>query len=151
MNTTQHFDADVAIIGYGPSGLAAALCLGHYGIRTIALERDQAIYPRARAVTVNDWTMRCFQSLGLDEELARTMDPTVALRWITYEGHQITRMDFPPSRLGRHPTSYAIYQPAMEEVLRRANERHAEHVDVRFGVEVTDVVQDSEGVTVTSR
>jgi 3-(3-hydroxy-phenyl)propionate hydroxylase len=151
MNTTAHFDADVAIIGYGPSGLAAALCLGHYGIRTIALERDRAIYPRARAVTVNDWTMRCFQSLGLDEELARTMDPTVALRWITHEGHQITRMDFPPSRLGRHPTSYAIYQPAMEEVLRRANERHAEHVDVRFGVEVTDVVQDSEGVTVSSR
>lgn len=151
MSTTQNFDADVAIIGYGPSGLAASLCLGHYGIRTITLERDQAIYPRARAVTVNDWTMRCFQSLGLDEELARTMDPTVALRWITHEGHQITRMDFPPSRLGRHPTSYAIYQPAMEEVLRRANERHAEHVDVRFGVEVTDVVQDSEGVTVTSR
>ena len=49
----------------------------------------------------------------------------MALRWITYEGHQITRMDFPPSRLGRHPSSYAIYQPAMEEVLRRANERHA--------------------------
>jgi 3-(3-hydroxy-phenyl)propionate hydroxylase len=88
MSTITHFDADVAIIGYGPSGLAAALCLGHCGIRTIALERDQAIYPRARAVTVNDWTMRCFQSLGLDEELARTMDPTVALRWITHEGHR---------------------------------------------------------------
>ena len=55
------FDADVAIIGYGPSGLAAALSLGHYGIRTIAFERDREIYPRARAVTVNDWKMRCFQ------------------------------------------------------------------------------------------
>ena len=72
------FDADVAIIGYGPSGLAAALSLGHYGIRTIAFERDREIYPRARAVTVNDWTMRCFQSLGLDEELARTMDADLA-------------------------------------------------------------------------
>ena len=145
------FDADVAIIGYGPSGLAAALSLGHYGIRTIAFERDREIYPRARAVTVNDWTMRCFQSLGLDEELARVMDPTVALRWVTYGGQQITRLDFPPSRLGRHPTSYAIYQPAMEEVLRKANERHAEHVDVRYGVEVIDLVQDADGVTVTQR
>lgn len=152
MSTSQKtFDADVAIIGYGPSGLAAALSLGHYGIRTIAFERDREIYPRARAVTVNDWTMRCFQSLGLDEELARTMDPTVALRWVTYDGQLITRMDFPPSRLGRHPTSYAIYQPAMEEVLRKANQRHAEHVDVRYGVEVTDLVQDADGVTVTSR
>ena len=151
MDATPRFDAEVAIVGYGPSGLAAALCLGHYGIRSVVLERDRAIYPRARAVTVNDWTMRCFQSLGLDEELARSMDPTVALRWLTHEGQQITRMDFPPSRLGRHPTSYAIYQPAMEEVLRRANERHAEHVDVRYGVEVTEVAQDAAGVTVSLR
>ena len=91
-NTTD-FDADVAIVGYGPSGLAAALCLGHYGIRTVVYERHHDIYPRARAVTVNDWTMRCFQSLGLDEELARTMDPTLALRWVTYDGRQLMRMD----------------------------------------------------------
>ena len=147
----DNFDADVAIVGYGPSGLAAALCLGHYGIRTIAFERDREIYPRARAVTVSDWTMRCFQSLGLDEVLARTMDPTVALRWVTYDGQQITRLDFPPSRIGRHPTSYAIYQPAMEQVLRQAGERHADHVDVRYGVEVTDLAQDAEGVEVSTR
>ena len=145
------FDADVAIIGYGPSGLAAALCLGQYGIKTIAFERDREIYPRARAVTVNDWTMRCFQSLGLDQELARDMDPTCALRWLTPDGHQLMRMDFPPSRLGPHPTSYAIYQPVMEETLRRANTRHAEHVDVRYGVEMTGIEQDAEGVSVVTR
>ena len=27
--------------------------------------------------------MRCFQSLGLDEALAKTMDPTAALRGVT--------------------------------------------------------------------
>lgn len=151
MEAMKPFDADVAIIGYGPSGLAAALCLGHYGIRTIAFERERDIYPRARAVTVNDWTMRCFQSLGLDEELARTMEPAVALRWVTYDGHQIRRQDFPPSILGRHPRAYAIYQPEMEKVLRKANERHAGHVEVRYGEEVTTLAQDAEGVTVTSR
>lgn len=151
MNQAHTFDADVAIIGYGPSGLAAALCLGHYGIKTVAFERDKDIYPRARAVTVSDWTMRCFQSLGLDQELAETMDPTVALRWVTYSGQQIMRMDFPPSRLGRHPTSYAIYQPSMEKVLRAANERHSDCVDVRYGVEVIDLQQDENGVTVSSK
>ena len=145
------FDADVAIVGYGPTGLAAALCLGHYGIKTVVVERDRDIYPRARAVTVSDWTMRCFQSLGLDGDLARDMDPTVALRWVTYDGHQLMRMDFPPSRLGRHPTSYAIYQPAMEQTLRRAAERHAGHVDVRYGAEAVDLAQDTEGVTLTVR
>ena len=148
---TPDFDADVAIVGYGPSGLAAALCLGHYGIRTVVYERHHDIYPRARAVTVNDWTMRCFQSLGLDEELARTMDPTLALRWVTYDGRQLMRMDFPPSCLGRHPTSYAIYQPAMEEVLRRANARQGGHVQLRYGMDVGDLVQDQDGVTLTAR
>jgi 3-(3-hydroxy-phenyl)propionate hydroxylase len=32
------FDADVAIIGYGPSGVAAANALGSYGISVVALE-----------------------------------------------------------------------------------------------------------------
>jgi 3-(3-hydroxy-phenyl)propionate hydroxylase len=151
MSRTDHFDADVAIIGYGPTGLAAALNLGHYGIKTVVFERDGEIYPRARAVTVNDWTMRCFQSLGLDQELARDMDPTAALRWVTYDGQQIMRMDFPPSRLGPHPTSYAIYQPAMEQTLRRANERHAQNVDIRYGQEVTGLEQDDLGVTLLAR
>jgi 3-(3-hydroxy-phenyl)propionate hydroxylase len=155
MNTTTilatTFDADVAIIGYGPTGLSAALCLGHHGIKTLAFERDREIYPRARAVTVSDWTMRCFQSLGLDQELARDMDATVALRWVTYEGHQLMRMDFPPSRLGPHPTSYSIYQPVMEETLRRANQRHAKDVSLRYGQEVTDVAQDEHGATLTVR
>lgn len=147
--TPEHFDAEVAIVGYGPTGLSAALALGHYGIRTVALERDRDIYPRARAVTVNDWTMRCFQSLGLDEALAQGMDETLGLRWITYAGQQITTLNFPPSRLGRHPQSYAIYQPEMEKTLRAAAERHAGHVDVRFGTEVIDVSQNDTGVTLT--
>lgn len=151
MSNTDNFDTDVAIIGYGPSGLSAAICLGSYGVSAIAFERDSAIYPRARAVTVNDWTMRCFQSVGLDQELARDMDPTAALRWVTYDGKEIMHMDFSPSTLGKHPRSYAIYQPAMEETMRRGALRHADSVSVRYGVEVVGLEQDAEGVTVTSR
>ena len=149
--TAPAFDTDVAIIGYGPSGLSAALCLGNYGVKAIALERDSAIYPRARAVTVNDWTMRCFHSVGMDRELARDMDTTAALRWITYDGKELMHMTFPPSQLGDHPTSYAIYQPTMEETLRKGVERFKDHVQVKFGVEVLDVQQDADGVTVVSR
>ena len=145
------FDTDVAIIGYGPSGVSAALCLGQYGINAVAFERDSAIYPRARAVTVNDWTMRCFQSVGLDEALARDMDRTVALRWVTYDGHQLMRLEFPPSDLGEHPVSYAIYQPVMEETLRRGVQRHADLIDVRYRQEVTGIEQDGDGVTIRSR
>ncbi|MEV6330166.1 FAD-dependent monooxygenase [Streptomyces sp. NPDC051909] len=64
---TQHHDLDVAIVGYGPTGVIAALTLARYGISAVAFERDRDIHPRARAVTVNDWTMRIFQLEHADE------------------------------------------------------------------------------------
>ena len=51
------YDADVAILGFGPSGVAAANALGSYGVSAVAFERDRDIYPRARAVTVSDWSL----------------------------------------------------------------------------------------------
>ncbi len=142
------YDADVAIIGYGPSGVAAANFLGSRGVRTLAFERDMDVYSRARAVTVNDWTMRIFQSIGLDEALKRDMDETYALRWITYDGQELSRVGFPPSELG-HSRSYAIYQPEVEKTLRAGAERFKDLVTVNFGVEVGALTQDADGVTLT--
>ncbi len=151
MTHSPPFDADVAIIGYGPSGVVAANALGgQYGISAIALEREVDIYPpRARAVTVHEWTMRCLQSLGLDEEVKKDTDVSRALRWITYDGQELMRMNSLPGNLG-HEQAYAIYQPLLEETLRKGVERY-EQVSVRYGNEVTAVDQDAEGVTVTMR
>ena len=110
------YDADVAIIGYGPSGVAAANALGSYGVSAIAFERDADIYPRARAVTVSDWTMRCLQSVGLADAAARDMDVTAGLRWVTYDGTEIFSLTFPPGDLG-YAMSYAIYQPLLEQTM----------------------------------
>ena len=144
------YDADVAIIGYGPSGVAAANALGTYGVTAIAFEREPDIYARARAVTVNDWTMRLFQSVGLADRAKADMDPTVALRWVTYDGTELMRLPFPEGRLG-HATSYAIYQPLLEQTLRDGAGRFGDKIQIRFGVEVLDVAHDADGVTVTSR
>lgn len=149
MATQDDFDTDVAIIGYGPSGVAAANALGSLGVSAIAFERDRDIYARARAVTVNDWTMRLFQSVGLDEAVKVDMDPTVALRWITYDGTELLRMPFPQGQFG-HASSYAIYQPAMEQTLRDGVSRY-DTIRVEFGVEVTGVEQDALGADVTTR
>lgn len=143
------YDADVAIIGYGPSGVAAANALGSYGVTAVALERDEDIYPRARAVTVSDWTMRCLQSVGLAETAAKDMDVTAGLRWVTYDGTEIFNLTFPPGQLG-YPMSYAIYQPLLEQTMRDGVARYP-GVEVRYGVEVETVEQDADGVTVTTR
>ncbi|ROO87407.1 3-(3-hydroxy-phenyl)propionate hydroxylase [Actinocorallia herbida] len=148
---TEHFDAEIAIIGYGPSGVVAANALGAHGVSAIAFERDRDIHPRARAVTVNDWTMRIFQALGMDEILKKDMDPMRALRWITYDGEVLLGVGFPPSTLGGGTRFYSIYQPVMEAALRACAERFADRIEVRYGAEVVALAQDATGVTVTSR
>jgi 3-(3-hydroxy-phenyl)propionate hydroxylase len=139
-------DAEVILVGYGPTGVAAANFLGAYGIKTIAFERYKDIYARARAVTVNDWTMRCFQSVGLDADLLKDMDPTNTLLWKTYGGKELMRINLNKSTLGQPPSSM-IYQPVMEQTLRSGVERHA-CVDVQFGKQVTNVSQDQQCATV---
>ncbi|MFE7707845.1 FAD-dependent monooxygenase [Streptomyces sp. NPDC057486] len=148
---TKRYDADVAIVGYGPTGVIAALTLARYGISAVAFERDRDIYSRARAVTVNDWTMRIFQDLGIDERIDKVIDPQRALRWMTYDRTEIMRIEHLPSTLGRTPRFYNIYQPTMEAELRAAvQERYDDLVTVHYGDEVTGIEQDADGVTVTS-
>lgn len=149
----EHFDADVAIIGYGPTGLAGALTLASKGASVIAFERDKDLYPRARAVTINDWTMRILQDLGVDERIEKLIEPADQLRWKTYEGHEVLRVKQPPSVLGTRntkPRFFKIYQPTMEAELRRCGEELS-GLEVRYGSEVVGVEQDSSGVTITSR
>lgn len=150
---TNHFDTDVAIIGYGPTGLVGALTLATKGASVMAFERDQDIYARARAVTVNDWTMRIFQDLGIDERIEKVIEPQRALRWVTYQGDEIMRVIHPPSALGTlntRPRFYNIYQPTMEAELRACAEQVA-GLELRYGTEVVGVDQDDEGVTITAR
>ena len=143
------FDADIAIIGYGPSGVSAANILGHEGVKTVIFERAKDIYQRARAVTINDWTLRCFQSVGLAEALLKDLDITHSLRWITFDGQVLNQIVMQPGQLG-YASSYSIYQPVMEQTLRNGAERFAEHVTIKYGYEVVAVVQDETGVTITA-
>lgn len=145
----QQFDADVAIIGYGPTGVSAANFLGSMGVKVIAFEREKDIYARARAVTVNDWTLRCFQTIGLDRALLKDMDPHTHYRWRTFGGKELMRVAVQPSALGQ-PAAMAIYQPMMEQTLRDGAARFADHVEVRFGQTVTSVEQDADGATVSA-
>ncbi|WP_274578637.1 FAD-dependent monooxygenase [Streptomyces sp. AC1-42W] len=146
----QNFDADVAVIGYGPTGVVGALTLAQQGASVLALERDRDIYPRARAVTVNDWTMRIFQGLGIGARVEKVIDPQRALRWVTYDGDEVMRIEHPPSTLGSGPRFYNIYQPTMESELRACAQDRSELISVRYGAEVTEIEQDDSGVTLTT-
>lgn len=142
------YDAEVAIVGYGPSGVTAATYLGMAGISTVVIEKDADLYSRARAVTVNDWTLRIFQEFGVAERVKEDMDPARGMTWKTYAGHVVFHLDVYPGELGQ-PPAMMIYQPEMEAELRRNCSQHAS-LDLRFGHTVTGLVQDADGVTLSA-
>ncbi len=69
---------------------------------------------------------------------------------MTYDGTEIMRIEHPPSTLGRKPRFYNIYQPTMEAELRAAVQEYGDRIAVHYGVEVTEIDQDADGVTITS-
>lgn len=146
--STDSYDYDVVVVGYGPSGVTAANFLGQYGISTGVFERAVDIYSRARAVTMDDYTMRIFQQAGLDQKLMNDMDPRSILRWKTYAGHEFLRVTPSDGGYGQAPSSQ-IFQPAVEKTLREGARRYEGTVEVHYNHELTDITQDPNGVTLT--
>jgi len=140
---------EVIVVGCGPTGVSAANFLGAYGIKTLVLERTPSVYGRARAVTVDDFTLRLMQQVGLDEELKKDMDERVAFSFRTLRnGREFFKRQQTYSAYGQPPICM-IYQPAMEATLRAGLERYSEFVDVRLGSEVLAVEQDQQLASVT--
>jgi len=75
---------DVAVVGYGPTGVTAANLLGALGLRTLVVERDPDIYARARAISTDEEVVRVWQRIGLADELTRDM---LANRPISFVDH----------------------------------------------------------------
>lgn len=66
---------DVAIIGLGPVGCAAAIQFAAAGLRVAAIERDPEVYQLPRAVMMDGEIVRGFQRIGLGSEIASLLQP----------------------------------------------------------------------------
>ena len=140
---------DVAIIGLGPVGGTLANILGAYGIRTVVLERRPAAYHLPRAVAFDDEIMRIFQSLGLSDQMTGITAVGEGVDFVDAGGNVLVTWPRPKvlSPNGWY-VNYRFHQPALEQVLRDGMARYP-HVSVQLGSEVTNIDQDSDGVTLT--
>lgn len=142
---------DVLICGYGPAGEVAANLLGQRGIRTLVIDKSTDVYQVPRAVHFDGEVMRIFQSLGVEDEVQSVSDIPDSLTFTNGKGgiliHAKTR-DI-PGRQG-WPSGNFFNQPMLEEMLRKAAERHPT-VEVRLGWALESFTQDGESVTATIR
>lgn len=143
-------DYDIAIVGYGPTGMALAGLLAQYGRKVVIFERYSGLYNMPRAAAFDDETMRTFQKLGMAEKVLAGTNIQQGYVWVNGEGETLLDIEYDnPSKCG-WPAQYMMYQPYLEEVFDR-HVKSTPGVDVRQGTTVYDITQNSDQVSVGTR
>lgn len=93
-------DYDVAVVGYGPTGMTLAGLLGHLGRRVVVLERYSGLYNLPRAACFDDEIMRTFQKLGLVDEINRGAEVQPGYEWINGTGQILVDFQYDNPALG---------------------------------------------------
>ncbi|MCL8015641.1 bifunctional 3-(3-hydroxy-phenyl)propionate/3-hydroxycinnamic acid hydroxylase [Streptomyces sp. AS02] len=138
---------DVAVIGYGPTGVTAANLLGALGLRVVVIERDAEVFSRARAISTDEEVVRIWQRVGLAERLKQDMLAERCLDFVDARGRAFISAHPTPRGHG-HPPQMFIYQPALEQVLREGVDRYP-NVEVLLRHECLRLRQDAESVELT--
>jgi len=138
---------DVVIVGYGPTGMLAAVKLGRTGHKVAVLERYKALYSLPRVGIVHDDVLRMFQEIGIVEKIkpATQFLPTYEM---SNKGKILLSNNVEPKATHGWPEFISIYQPAFEaelDILAKS----LPNVDVLQGQAAVAIDQDDSNVVVT--
>ena len=114
------FDADVAIVGYGPVGQTLAALLAARGHSVAVYERYPDLYDLPRALYFDDEIKQVWQALGVVDEIADDLLPVQAYEWLGADGEPIARLEHPEVGPSGWASGYLFYQPSLERALDRA-------------------------------
>ena len=137
---------DVAVIGYGPTGMTLAALLGQQGHNVVVLERYKGLYNLPRAACFDDEIMRTFQKLGLVDEIGAGTVPQYDYDWVNAAGETLVKLEYDRVAPGGWAAMNMMFQPHIEAVLDRFD-KALPTVEIRQGFTVSELEQDDDAVT----
>lgn len=149
---------DVLVVGAGPAGLATAISLARYGVRTVLVDKRADVSDEPRATVVSTRSMEIIRSWGLE---APVRERAADVEWLgrvcetlaSASQGELIELGYPTRAQAAvvSPTAPAcIAQDQLEPVLRVHFASLPAGV-ARFGTEVVDAVQGTDRVQVRLR
>jgi 3-(3-hydroxy-phenyl)propionate hydroxylase len=130
-------DCDVAVVGCGPVGVTLAGLLAGRGLRVIALDRLDDVYPLPRAAQLDHEIMRVLQELGIAESIAPSTIVNPGMDFLSADREVLLSMRAGTTTPSGWPASILFHQPGLEAAMRAAAVTAG--AELRLGVEVASV------------
>ncbi len=134
------------VVGGGPTGLTMANLLGAFGVRAALLERNDSTSAAAKAISLDDESLRTMQMAGLDSAIYPIIVPGTGTRYFSSRHRPLLHARGPKVAGHAHPFKSSFAQPDLERVLVSGLNRFP-CVSVRFGTMLRAIRQTGDGVT----
>ncbi|WP_322046527.1 bifunctional 3-(3-hydroxy-phenyl)propionate/3-hydroxycinnamic acid hydroxylase [Paraburkholderia sp. J67] len=147
----MNFDADVAIVGYGPVGQALAAALLGRGHSVLVLERWPALYALPRAVVYDHEVARILQSIGVADAMREHTALSSRYEWRNGRGDVLKAFEgLNRDGVSGWPERLSFSQPSLERALDAKVRAYGDRVQILQGWQVQAVVEGNDGVSLTA-